>query len=150
MPKCCSIAGSNHHPPRACSSAASTTAAPPPTTRPPPPRTAMTATANTTRRLDRPARGSDPRTGSSRCRRCGTGTAASSLGSGVASGGRGHAAAAASEFGYDPMSYALNFGDHRSPDSDEEFPARNFLARLPESRDWLLPGKLPREVVACS
>ncbi|KAF8034757.1 hypothetical protein BT93_C0923 [Corymbia citriodora subsp. variegata] len=28
------------------------------------------------------------------------------------------------EFGYDPMSYALNFEDDR--ESDEEFPARNF------------------------
>ncbi|KAL3745476.1 hypothetical protein ACJRO7_014562 [Eucalyptus globulus] len=65
----------------------------------------------------------------------------------------GHAAAAAAaslEFGYDPMSYALNFEDDRSRESDEEFPARNFLARLPVSPDRLLPAKLPREVVACS
>ncbi|KAK3437137.1 hypothetical protein EUGRSUZ_C01701 [Eucalyptus grandis] len=56
----------------------------------------------------------------------------------------GHAAAAAaasSEFGYDPMSYALNFEDDRSRESDEEFPARNFSARLPLSPDRLLPVK---------
>ncbi|KAI6681359.1 hypothetical protein NL676_035240 [Syzygium grande] len=57
---------------------------------------------------------------------------------------QGHAAGAALEFGYDPMSYALNFEDERSRESDEEFPARNFSARLPASRDRLLPGKLPR------
>ncbi|KAF8034756.1 hypothetical protein BT93_C0922 [Corymbia citriodora subsp. variegata] len=52
----------------------------------------------------------------------------------------GHAAAAASsEFGYDPMSYALNFEDDRSRESDEEFPARNFSARLPVSPDRLSP-----------
>ncbi|XP_030477408.1 uncharacterized protein LOC115694419 [Syzygium oleosum] len=61
---------------------------------------------------------------------------------------QGHVAA--SEFGYDPMSYALNFEDDRSRDSDEELPARNFSARLPVSPDWLLPAKMPREVVVCS
>ncbi|KAI6681334.1 hypothetical protein NL676_035215 [Syzygium grande] len=61
---------------------------------------------------------------------------------------QGHATAAASEFGYDPMSYVLNFEDDRSRESDEEFPARNFLARLPASPDRLLPGKLRRGVVA--
>ncbi|KAK2631194.1 hypothetical protein EUGRSUZ_L03259, partial [Eucalyptus grandis] len=61
----------------------------------------------------------------------------------------GHAAASL-EFGYDPMSYALNFEDDRSRESDEEFPARNFSTRLPVSPDRLLPAKLPREVVACS
>ncbi|KAF8034926.1 hypothetical protein BT93_C1065 [Corymbia citriodora subsp. variegata] len=61
----------------------------------------------------------------------------------------GHAAAAASsEFGYDPMSYALNFEDDRSRESDEEFPARNFSARLPVSPDRLSPAKFPRE--SCS
>ncbi|XP_030467282.1 uncharacterized protein LOC115686200 [Syzygium oleosum] len=63
---------------------------------------------------------------------------------------QGHVAGAASEFGYDPMSYALNFEDDRSWESDEELPARNFSARLPASPDRLLPAKLPREVVACS
>ncbi|KAK3437139.1 hypothetical protein EUGRSUZ_C01699 [Eucalyptus grandis] len=62
----------------------------------------------------------------------------------------GHAAAAASsEFGYDPMSYALNFEDDRSWESDEEFSMRNFSARLPVSPDRLMPSRLPREVVAC-
>ncbi|KAK3437144.1 hypothetical protein EUGRSUZ_C01694 [Eucalyptus grandis] len=49
------------------------------------------------------------------------------------------AAAASSEIGYDPMSYALNFEDDRSREWDEEFPARNFSARLPLSLDRLLP-----------
>ncbi|KAK3437205.1 hypothetical protein EUGRSUZ_C01640 [Eucalyptus grandis] len=56
----------------------------------------------------------------------------------------GHAAAvaaASSEFGYDPMSYALSFEDDRSRELDEEFPARNFSARLPLSPDRLLPVK---------
>ncbi|KAK3437140.1 hypothetical protein EUGRSUZ_C01698, partial [Eucalyptus grandis] len=56
----------------------------------------------------------------------------------------GHAAAvaaASSEFGYDPMSYALSFKDDRSRELDEEFPARNFSARLPLSPDRLLPVK---------
>ncbi|KAI6681350.1 hypothetical protein NL676_035231 [Syzygium grande] len=57
---------------------------------------------------------------------------------------------AASEFGYDPMSYALNFEDDRSQESDEEFLLRNFSARLPVSPDRLLLAKMPREVVACS
>ncbi|XP_048133567.1 uncharacterized protein LOC115743514 isoform X2 [Rhodamnia argentea] len=61
---------------------------------------------------------------------------------------QGHVAAP--EFGYDPMSYALNFEDDRSRESDEEFPERNFSARLPVSPDRLLPAKMPREVVACS
>ncbi|KAK3437146.1 hypothetical protein EUGRSUZ_C01690, partial [Eucalyptus grandis] len=62
----------------------------------------------------------------------------------------GHAAAAASsEFGYDPMNYALNFDDDLSRESDEEFSMRNFSARLPVSPDRLMPARLPREVVAC-
>ncbi|XP_030467284.1 uncharacterized protein LOC115686203 [Syzygium oleosum] len=61
---------------------------------------------------------------------------------------QGHVAA--SEFGYDPMSYALNFEDDRSRESDEEFPARNFSARLPVSPDRLPMAKMPREVAACS
>ncbi|KAI6681323.1 hypothetical protein NL676_035204 [Syzygium grande] len=61
---------------------------------------------------------------------------------------QGHVAAI--EFGYDPMSYALNFEDDWSRELDKEFPARNFSARLPVSLDRLLLVKLPREVVACS
>ncbi|KAL3745481.1 hypothetical protein ACJRO7_014567 [Eucalyptus globulus] len=61
-----------------------------------------------------------------------------------------HAVAAASlEFGYDPMSYALNFEDDLSRESDEEFSMRNFSVRLPVSPDRLVPARLPREVVAC-
>ncbi|XP_030467283.1 uncharacterized protein LOC115686201 [Syzygium oleosum] len=63
--------------------------------------------------------------------------------------GQGHVAGAL-EFGYDPMSYALNFEDDQSRDSDEEFPARNFSGRLPVSPDLMLPAKMPREVVAFS
>ncbi|KAF8034770.1 hypothetical protein BT93_C0935 [Corymbia citriodora subsp. variegata] len=59
----------------------------------------------------------------------------------------GHAAAAASsEFGYDPMSYALNFEDDRSRESDEEFPAREFPADCRCLRIGCRRGK----VVACS
>ncbi|KAI6681322.1 hypothetical protein NL676_035203 [Syzygium grande] len=47
------------------------------------------------------------------------------------------------EFGYDPMSYTLNFEDDRSRELDEEFPARNFSARLPVSPDRLLPAQMP-------
>ncbi|KAF8034755.1 hypothetical protein BT93_C0921 [Corymbia citriodora subsp. variegata] len=57
---------------------------------------------------------------------------------------------AAAEFGYDPMSYALNFEGDRSRELDGEFPTRDFSARLPVSPDRLLPAKMPREVVVCS
>ncbi|KAI3442183.1 uncharacterized protein J3R85_001505 [Psidium guajava] len=52
---------------------------------------------------------------------------------------QGHVAAP--EFGYDPTSYALNFEDERSWESGEEFPARNFSARLPVSPDRLLTAR---------
>ncbi|MBC2899722.1 hypothetical protein CFC21_112545, partial [Triticum aestivum] len=46
--------------------------------------------------------------------------------------------AAAGEFRYDPLSYALNFDDGGSGDGDHEaedaaFPYRNFSSRLPPS-----------------
>ncbi|KAF8034925.1 hypothetical protein BT93_C1064 [Corymbia citriodora subsp. variegata] len=53
----------------------------------------------------------------------------------------------AAEFGYDKMSYALNFEGDRSRELDGEFPMRDFAARLPVSPDRLLPAKMPREVV---
>ncbi|KAI6681432.1 hypothetical protein NL676_035313 [Syzygium grande] len=117
---------------------------PPPTTRPP--HQAVT-TATAARLLGYPARGSAPRLRSSRCRRSGTSAEASSLGSG---GAGSRAASWPRSLGMTPMSYALNFEDDRSRESDEEFPARNFSARLPVSPDRLLPTKMPREVLACS
>ncbi|XP_010050732.2 uncharacterized protein LOC104439351 [Eucalyptus grandis] len=64
---------------------------------------------------------------------------------------QGHAAmAASSEFGYNPMSYTLNFEDDRSWESDKELPARNFSVRLLVSPDRLLPTKLLREVIEFS
>ncbi|XP_030467281.1 uncharacterized protein LOC115686199 [Syzygium oleosum] len=60
------------------------------------------------------------------------------------------AVAAASEFGYDPTSYALNFEDDRSREWDGESPARNFSARLPESPDQSPPGKMPGEEIVAA
>ncbi|KAF8034771.1 hypothetical protein BT93_C0936 [Corymbia citriodora subsp. variegata] len=57
---------------------------------------------------------------------------------------------AAAEFGYDPMSYALNFEGNRSRELDREFPTRDFSVRLPDSPDRLLLTKMPGEVVVCS
>ncbi|KAL3745480.1 hypothetical protein ACJRO7_014566 [Eucalyptus globulus] len=42
------------------------------------------------------------------------------------------------EFGYDMMSYALNFEGDRGWEANEESPARNFTAMLPVSLDRLL------------
>lgn len=43
-----------------------------------------------------------------------------------------HRQSQSADFSYDPSSYALNF-ESESPEDDENFPLRNFSARLPAS-----------------
>lgn len=45
------------------------------------------------------------------------------------------------EFSYDPLSYTLNFEDNWSREEDEEFPLRNFLARIPATPDRTTQAK---------
>ncbi|XP_057968339.1 uncharacterized protein LOC131157900 [Malania oleifera] len=57
------------------------------------------------------------------------------------------------DFRYDPLSYALNFDEGFEESYDDEFPLRNFSARLPAAKPP--PGSaasptVPREIAACS
>ncbi|KAK9280244.1 hypothetical protein L1049_013931 [Liquidambar formosana] len=54
------------------------------------------------------------------------------------------------DFKYDPLSYALNFDEGYDDSRIDEFPLRNFSARLPASPVPAVAGMVSREIVACS
>nr|DAD45126.1 TPA_asm: hypothetical protein HUJ06_003356 [Nelumbo nucifera] len=59
------------------------------------------------------------------------------------------------DFRYDPLSYALNFDEGVEDTQADEFPLRNFSARLPSSPPLspakaVMPPVIAREITACS
>ncbi|KAL3532238.1 hypothetical protein ACH5RR_005759 [Cinchona calisaya] len=70
-------------------------------------------------------------------------------GNGSRGGGGGkHKRHSSAEFRYDPLSYSLNFEDGFGAGDDEEYPLRNFSARLPPSPPVVKGLPTVREITA--